>query len=920
MAETVPSRSRRAGRAPPDISSDASTATLAPSGDPVLNVRFASPPVPQTFVRRPRLSAQLADGVRRPLVLVSGPTGAGKTLLVADWLSEHPVPWPTAWLNVERGDNAPGMFWAYMLAALRHHGVPLPDTIGSPGRADDVDESLLTRLAAHLSERPRPVLLVLDEFERATSPQVAAELDFVLRHAGGGLRLVLTSRTEPLLPLHRYRAADEMTEIRGADLAFTPQETAVLLDRHHLPGSAEMASQLTDRTEGWAAGLRLFALAIRQTGDADSFLRDFEAGHSTVADFLLAEVLATQPPQTQDLLLRTSILEQTHPDLANALTGRDDAEWILASLQRANAFVSPVGGKWYRYHPLFAEILRAHLRARHPGFEPELHSVAARWLCDAGQLSAALPHAAAAGDWEFAATEFVHHLAIGQLFTGLDATRLSALFAGMTPETSGTAPELVRAARDFAQYDIGGGLAHLHSAERNLANDETERDGADGTNSTCDDALNTHSERLSHAFLRVIAGQLLGSADMAETGAADAEHLQHAVSAERLAEHPELPALLLTGLGSAELWAGRLDAARTALVAAVEASRPPDTAFPQHESLGRIALIDFLHGWLRRAQTRAREAVAEADRAGIPPTRTSGIAHMVLAAIAIDQHDLPAARDALVRTAQSSGADTDPVVAAGLTILRSRLLLATGDAPAALDALSGHNGRLSADGLRSPWVSARLALAECAAHLAQGHIDAAQRALHDADPDTPEYAVAAARAHAEGGQHEVALRVLDTVTAEPGAGPAVTVRARLVRAQVAHALGDEAAARNHTARAISMARPELLRRPFVEAGPWLLRILRHWPALAEDWLVPSLFPGEMPASPPVPQAAPTEPLSKREHDVLEHAALAMSAEEIAEQLHVSINTVKTHLKNVYRKLAVNRRSEAIRRARALGLL
>ncbi|MDF3150230.1 helix-turn-helix transcriptional regulator, partial [Streptomyces sp. T21Q-yed] len=183
-----------------------------------------------------------------------------------------------------------------------------------------------------------------------------------------------------------------------------------------------------------AAGLRLCTLAAQRAADPESFLKDFEAGHSTVADFLLGEVLRAHPAQTQDLLLRTSILEETHPDLANALTGRDDAEPILEELQRANAFVEPIGHSWYRLHPLFAEILRVHLRVRHPGLEPELHRTAAEWLSRAGLLDEALPHAADAGDWELAAAELIDHLAIGRLLTGLAAERLDGLFARMAPE------------------------------------------------------------------------------------------------------------------------------------------------------------------------------------------------------------------------------------------------------------------------------------------------------------------------------------------------------------------------------------------------------------------------------------------------------------------------------------------------------
>ncbi|WP_369229650.1 LuxR C-terminal-related transcriptional regulator [Streptomyces sp. R21] len=876
---------------------------LTPSGAPLLSTRFAIPTVPPTFVRRSRLTERLADGVNRPLVLVNGSAGAGKTLLVADWLRQRRVSWPTAWLTVEPDDNAPGMFWAYVLAALRHHGLDLPPDIGSPARADEVDQLLLARLAAHLSGRTDPVLLVLDEFERVPSPEIAGQLEFVLRHAAAGLRLVLVSRVEPLLPLHRWRAAGEIADIRGGDLAFTAQEAAVLLARHGLSRPDEAARTLTERTEGWAAGLRLCALAMQEADDPDRFLKEFEAGHSTVADYLLGEVLARQPAQTQELLLRTSVLERTHPDLANALTGREDSEGILISLERANAFVTAVGHSWYRHHPLFSEILRAHLRFRHPGLEGELHRRAARWFCDAGQFTDALPHAVAAGDWEFAAAQFVDQLAIGQLFTGLDANRLGEVFSAMAPDADGPAPELVRAARDLARYDVTSGLAHLERAEEYLAH------GAQGS----------AAARLSHAFLRVLAGRLLGSAAMAQTAARDAEQLERQVPAERLADHPELPALLLTGLGSAELWAGQLDAAREALCAAVEASGHPGTASSGHEALGRIALIDFLRGWPGKAEASAREAVAVAERAGLPLPLCSGVAHLVLAATAIDRDERASARADLDRAAASSGAHDDPVVAAGITILNSRMLLAEGDPEGSLYALTGAEDR-SAAGVRSPWVRSRLALARSHAHLAQGHPEAALDALDEAVTETPDCAVIAARARIASGDNGTAIDILDSVPTDPGTGPAITVRTLLARAEAADCQGDTVAARCLVVRALGLARPEQLRRPFLEAGPWLRRALHDPLVPAHDWLPAEPFatPSARPAG--TVQVLVVEALSAREHDVLECLAQVMSTDEMAAELYLSVNTVKTHLKSIYRKLSASRRGEAVRRARELGLL
>ncbi|MEV8033473.1 LuxR C-terminal-related transcriptional regulator [Streptomyces sp. NPDC086182] len=880
---------------------------LTPGGAPLLAVRFTVPDLTETFVRRPRLVARLTEGVQGPLTLVNGPAGAGKTLLVAHWISTMGRPGDVAWLTVEHEDTGPGIFWTYVLESLRRHGAAVPDDIGSPSSPGDVDHSLLTRLAAWLSERADPVILVLDEFDRVgASAELADELQFVLRHAGGGLRLVIVSRTEPQLPLHRYRAAGAVAEVRGADLAFVPGETAALLSRHDIRLSDDSARSLTEWTGGWAAGLRLCILAAQHVDDPDTFIKNFEAGQSTLADFLLAEVLEAQSDETQDLLLRSSILEQIHPELANALTGRDDAEPILAGLQHANAFVEAIGHSWYRLHPLFAEILRVHLRVRHPGMEPELRRRAARWLSDAGLLAEALPHAAGAGEWELAAGRFVDELAIGQLLTGLDAERLDGLFAAMPPDAAGPAACLVRAARELVRHDVDRGLDFLRRAGESLT----------------DEGPGTAALRLSHALLRVFAARLTGSAELAEAAAEDMKAAELFLPAERLEQHPELSALMLTDLGSAQLWAGRFDAARTSLSAAAQVDDGPSTAYPRHESLSRLALIDFLCGRPGRAESHARAAVAEAERSGLPPAARTGVAQLVLAAVAVDRDDLAAAQTHLDQATASTTASHDPVAMAGLGLLRSRTLLAKGHPKEALRVLQ--ELKRPPHGVEpSRWVGDRTALAMSTAYLALGDPLAALDVLAEERADGPEATVAAARARLATGDEETARALLDALSTELDDGPGIVVRVLLVRAQTADALGDDSTAQRLVARALRLARPEHLRRPFVEAGPWLRSFVRRRPVLAQghEWLpVTAAVRGTGPA--PRPDHAPVviEALSEREQEVLERLAQMMSRDEIAADLHLSVNTVKTHLKSVYRKLAATRRGEAVRRARDLHLL
>uniref|UniRef100_A0AAU2JY43 LuxR C-terminal-related transcriptional regulator n=1 Tax=Streptomyces sp. NBC_00049 TaxID=2903617 RepID=A0AAU2JY43_9ACTN len=880
----------------------------APTGAPMLTARFAVPAVPKLLVHRPELLKRLTAGARGPLTLVNGPAGSGKTVLTAHWVAEGLAPRPHAWLTVEPGD-APGAFWAYVLEALHRGGAVLPAGVGRPTRAEGVTRSFLMRLADGLAGAGRPAVLVLDQFDQfgtARPPTITEGLDFVLRHAAGGLRIVLTSRTDPPLPLHRYRAAGEIAELRHADVRFTREDAGALLRAHGLEISPEGIRLLMERTEGWAAGVRLCALAMQRGTDPEAFLRQFAADRTTIADYLLGEVLDAQPPLTRDLLLRACVTDRVHPDLADALTGRDDGALILAGLARDNAFLERIDASdWYRLHPLFAEVLRAHLRQRSPGLEPTLHGRAARWFAGTGRITEAVVEGAAAGDWPFAAGLLVDDLSIGRLFTGLTADRLGRAFAGLPADAAGVAPALVGAACRLAGQDLAGGQAGLRRAD------------------ACPTAGPDPAVRLGRALLGVLAGRLAD--DPAATGraAADAEHLLREVPPLRLAEHPEIRAMVFAGLGAVELGAGHLDRAESTLTAAVAACGEPGTEHPLCDALGSLALAELLRGRLRRAAEHARASLAAAEEYALPRERRAGVDHLVLAGVAWEHDDLPAARRHLGLATTAAGARPEPAAVVAAAVIGARITACEGDGEAALAALralhtAGTPARLSA------WARDELAVAESAVHLARGDATAALRALEAVDHDRPEHAVARARALVTAGHGDRASRALAGVPEDDGVPAPVRARACLLRAQIAAAAGDTGQAQRRLAEALALARPEELRRMFTEAGPWVRRILRGDPRLAglHSWLSPSRGTGRTRATPSPGDGRPPvlEPLSERETEVLRKAALLLSTAEIAAELYVSANTVKTHLKSIYRKLGVTRRSEAVHRARDLGLL
>ncbi|MFJ6048625.1 LuxR C-terminal-related transcriptional regulator [Streptomyces sp. NPDC092307] len=896
-----------------------STGHRAPTGDPMLTARFAPPAVPKLLVHRPELLGRLTAGAQGPLTLINGPAGSGKTVLTAHWAAEGRAPRPPIWLTVEP-DDAPGAFWAYVLEALHRGGVGLPAEVGRPTRAEGVTRSFLVRLADGLAASAQPAVLVLDQFDTTQPPATSEGLDFVLRHAAGGLRIVLTSRSDSLLPLHRYRAAGEITEIRHADLRFTDADAEALLSEHQLTVSPDGIRLLMERTEGWAAGVRLCALAMQRSADPEAFLRQFAADRTTIADYLLTEVLDAQPPPTQDLLLRVCVTDRVHPDLADALTGRDDGARTLAGLARENAFLEQIDASaWYRLHPLFAEVLRAHLRQRRPGLEPRLHGRAARWLARTGRLTEAVLQGAAAGDWQFAAAQLVDNLALGRLLTGLEADQLGQAFAGMPTGTPGLAPALVVAAARLAAQDLPGCEAGLRRADDVLA-DASPTD--DPSSDPCGPAA-----RFGRAFLGVLVGRPADDMTATERAAAEADRLLRELPPPLLAERPELRALLLAHLGAVELGAGRLDRAESTLTAAVAACGPPGTEFPLCGALGSLALTELLLGRLRQAAEHAHASLAVAERSALPAERRAGTDHLVLAGVAFERDDLPAARHHLDLATAAPGPHPDPATAVRAAVIEARITAAEGDGDAALAALRA----VDPAGLPA-WAADELAVAESAVHLARGDAAAALRvldAVQAPDGDRPERAAARARALLAAGRDADAAQALAAVPADDGVPTPVRAHACLLHARIAEAAGDSREAHRRLGEALALARPEELRRVFVDCGPWVLRTLRQDPRVARSHgrLTPPA-PARKARTARAPQAAPqacgqppvVEPLSARETEVLRKAADLLSTEEIGAELYVSANTVKTHLKSVYRKLGVTRRSEAVHRAQDLGML
>ena len=433
---------------------------------PVLASKITAPDVSRLAVPRSRLSDLLARGTRWcPLTVVTGPPGSGKTMALALWAVTEPR--PVAWVALDGYDNRPESFWSYVVAALRRCGTAIPETLPADPLEQATDHVFLLRLVSALAGQDPPVILVLDDFHVLTEPEVLAGLDFVLRNVGPGLRVVVSSRTDPPLRLHRYRLAGELAEIRAGDLAFNIAEAGLLMAQYRAAISADSLECLTRRTEGWAAGLRLAAISMDTHPDPDQFVKELVTEDSALTAYLVEEVLSTQPPQAQEVLLSTSILEQVSAEAVSELLGNQQTAGILPDLARANTFLQPIGSGWYRYHPLFAEVLRLKLRLRHPERVADLHRRAARFYERNGSLSNAVRHAASAGDWQLAARMVIDNLAISEIIEPQRGQSLASEFSGMPDSEAWDEPQpyLIIAAAKLAAGERESCAAALATAE-----------------------------------------------------------------------------------------------------------------------------------------------------------------------------------------------------------------------------------------------------------------------------------------------------------------------------------------------------------------------------------------------------------------------------------------------------------------------
>jgi LuxR family transcriptional regulator, maltose regulon positive regulatory protein len=898
---------------------------------PLLETKLHVPRRRRDLVARPRLSDRLNREVP-PLVLVSAPAGFGKTTLLTEWLSTARADGTlVAWLSLDQGDDDPTTFWTYLVNALRtavpEVGAESLALLQSPQSSTD---AVLATLLNELQTVPDELVLVLDDFHVIEAGDVHEGVAFLLDHLPSQIHLVIATRVDPPLPLPRLRARRELVEVRAVDLRFGPDEAATYLgDVMGLTLTAGQVAVLEGRTEGWIAALQLAALSMQGRDDVASFIAGFAGDDRFVVDYLVEEVLQRQPEEVRTFLLQTSVLSRLTGPLCDAVTGQDGGKAMLEALERGNLFVVPLDDRrrWYRYHHLFGEVLRARLLDEDPNRVRALNLRASEWYERNGDRSAAIDHALAAEDFEQAAD--LVELAMPGLGRMRQEATLLRWFETLPDRLFGTRPVLAvgYVGALMSTGEVRGVEPRLRDAERWV--DPTTPGGTPPGEMVVVDA--DAFRRLPTEITMYRAGLALVAGDVPGT-------LTHAQRALQLAGPDDDlgrgAAASLIGL--AHWRTGDLEAAHRwyadGMATLGRAGRRSDVIG------GAVTLAD-----IRISQGRLRDAMSYYERGLRLATEEPGVVlrgaadmHVGMAELFRERNELDAARQHLLASKALGEHAGLPKNRYRWRVAMARLLQADGDPLGALDLLDQaeavYNTDFSPDVQPIPAIRARM-------WLAQGRLDDArdwarqQGLLVD---DELSYVgefqhvtlarVLLAESSAERSKPSLtaARKLLDRLlrAAEDGRRNGSVVEILVLQSLALQAQGEHQAALASLRRALALAEPEGYVRLFVDEGPPMAALLA---ALTAQGTGPAYVRrlldalGTSEDSGPVDQRL-VDPLSPRELDVLRLLGTHLDGPDIARQLFVSLNTVRTHTKNIYAKLGVNNRRSAVRRAEELDLM
>jgi LuxR family transcriptional regulator, maltose regulon positive regulatory protein len=847
------------------------------------------------------------------VTVLSAPPGSGKTVLLRSWITEAGLAQDTAWVPGGRDERDPQRFWLSVLGALRRtaSGSALVRPLTA---APDLDGwAIVERLLKDLVSLDRWLWLVVDDVQEL-GPETLRQLELLIMRAPDRLRLVLASRHDMRLGLHRLRLEGELAEIREPDLRFTAAEAGELFAAAGLELPEPALVMLHERTEGWAAGLRLAALSLAGHPDPERFAAGFSGSERTVAEYLLAEVLDRQPERVRRLLLRTSILERVNGELADLLTGDQGGERVLQDLEQANAFVVALdpARSWFRYHQMFADLLALELRRTASGQVSGLHQAASGWFAEHGYPVDAIRHAQGAGDWRRAARLLAEHWP--SLHLDGQAALIHELLAGFPAGALAGDAQLaaVAAADELAHGSLEVAERYLTLAEQHSGSAPADRG---------------EYERLLFGVVRLLLDRQRGNLPAVTTDVRELQAMTEVADASRPGLGTDLRALALITLGATQYWAAAPDDAARHLDSGVKLARRIGRPYLEFTGLAQWAAVMVFQSFTRAVEL-GTEAAELAERHGWTDDPAFGFVCSILAGMLTWQARLEEAEPWLQSAERALGDEAaQPASSASLRFVRGVHEMMRNRDSAALAAFQGADllaRRLASPHYLIPWIRALLLLAM----VRLGQTGPAQQflaGLSDTDREHGEIHIAEAALQLAQGDPRAATAAIAPVLA--GSAPFVWQNGRahayLLEAIARDKLGDRGAAGRALERALDLAEPDgaLLGFLLNPAPDLLERNARHGTAhVALVAEIQSLLTGNRPAPQPAGSWPLVEPLSGSELRVLRYLPTNLTTPEIARELFVSRNTVKTHMRNLYAKLGAHGRTEAVDRARDLGLL
>jgi LuxR family maltose regulon positive regulatory protein len=881
----------------------------------MLRAGAAGPVALPGVIARTDLFARLSLAAGRGVTLISAPAGSGKTVLLRSWIAATEVGDRTAWASVDQNEHDAQRFWLQVVEALR--SIPEAAALVDPRTATPEfnGQAFVDRLIGELDELHEPLILVIDDVHELISKEAQDQLERLLARRPRHLSVILATRRDPQLGLHRLRLSGELTELRAADLRFSAAEALDLLVASGTSLAEDAAARLHARTEGWAAGLRLAALALAGNTAPERFVAEFSGSERTVADYLVAEVLDRQPDEVRAFLLGTSILDRVSGPLADRLLGTNGADRILLRLEAANAFVMAADAErhWFRYHQLFAELLRLELRRTSPERVPTLHATAADWYLEHGQVVDAIRHRRAADDWPEVARLLAEY-GFGLILDG-HGTVIDRLLGAFPRELLADAELLALLAyRELSERSLDAAAEHLALAERLAEGVPREA---------------RHRVNLGLTLTRLALARRRGDLEAALREVGPLLERVDAQTERELALGADARAVALMNLGVVELWSARLADAEGHLEQALVLARQLERPFVEISCLSHLSLIISTRSFVP-ARARAEEALRLADRHGWAADPIAGTALASLASMDTAQGRFEDARERLGRAAPLLRPETEPAAALFIQFVRGDLLSGEGRLAEAIDAYraAGRLQRVLATThiLTGP-VREFIALLQ----LRAGDPDAARTTLASLDEDGRHQAEArlaiAALRIAEKSPEDAIEAVADVLAGGvPVLRVGTMVQVLLVAAAAQDRVADPSQVEDLVERALDLAEPDGLVLPFlVTPVPQLLELLERHPrhrtahaALLSDLI--DVLRGSAPAARASRPQALSEELSGSELRVLRYLPSNLSASEIAAELYLATSTVKTHMRHIYDKLGAHRRTEAVERARTLGLL